>query len=414
MTSVVGDVAAPTLTTVRPGPVLLAGVQDGRSLAAHRTRVGATPAVSLDALLAAARAVDLRGRGGAAFPFATKLAAASRRRALVVINAAEGEPASFKDSTLMTRSPHLVLDGAAVVAAALRTREVHLVVPGERPWVGLAARAAVAERAATGEKLKWQVHDAAPRFVAGQARAVLELLGGRENLPVTAWQPEAISGHRGRPTLLSNAETFAQVAALARLGTATYARPGIGGERGTTLLTVSGDGLAPLVLEVPYGTPLTDVLPDDTLGRPVLVGGYHGAWVGQQDVAALTVSRAAMAAIGARLGAGVVLPLAVGLCPLRRTSHIVTYLAEQTAGRCGPCRNGLPALAAEVSALVAGTGDVHRVEQLVGIVTKRGACAHPDGTAALVASALRRFPAEVHAHEQGLCEFGRVATRVRP
>jgi len=408
------DVAAAALTPVRPGPVLLAGSQDGPSLAAHRARLGAVPAIKMDALLAALRAVDLRGRGGAAFPFATKLAAANRRRAVVVVNASEGEPASLKDSTLMTRSPHLVLDGAALVAAALGTREIHLVVPAEQPSVVQAARTAAAERAATGERLTWHLHEAAPRFVAGQARAVLELLAGRENLPVTAWQPEAISGHRGRPTVLSNAETFAQVAALGRLGTAAYARPGVGAERGTTLLTVSGDGPAPMVVEAAFGTLLTDVVPDEALGRPVLVGGYHGAWVGQQDLAALTVSREAMAAVGARLGAGVVLPLAAGRCPLRRTSQIVTYLAAQSAGRCGPCRNGLPALADEVSALVAGTGDVQRVEALVAIVTKRGACAHPDGTAALVASALQRFPTEVRAHEQGWCEHGRVATRVLP
>lgn len=414
MTTVAVSVHSPAATRVSQGPVLLVGIDDGPSLSAHRARVGATPPVTLEALLAAARAVDLRGRGGAAFPFATKLAAAKPRRAVVVINASEGEPASFKDTTLLTRAPHLVLDGAAVVAAALRTREVHLVVPSERPWVGVAARAALAERAGTGEKIKWQLHEAAPRFVAGQARAVLELLAGRENLPVTSWQPEAISGHKGRPTVLSNAETFAQIAALIRLGADGYARQGSGDEPGTTLLTIGGDGPSPTVLEVPYGTPLTDVLPDESLGRPLLVGGYHGAWIGQQDVPSLTVSRIAMAAIGARLGAGVVLPLAVGLCPLRRTSQIVTYLAAQTAGRCGPCRNGLPTLATEVSALLAGTGNVQRVQELVGIVTRRGACAHPDGTAALVASALQRFPAEVHAHEAGLCEFGRLATRVAP
>ena len=119
-----------------------------------------------------------------------------------------------------------------------------------------------------------------------------------------------------------------------------------------------------------------------------------------------------MTDVGARLGAGVVLPLAHDGCPLLRTAEIVRYLAGQSAGRCGPCRNGLPALAHEVDALVTGTGDVARVGELVGLVTGRGACAHPDGTAQLVQTLLRRFPSELSAHEQGWCSLGRVATRV--
>lgn len=397
---------------VRPGSVLLAHVRHDTSWPAHRRRLGSLRHRDLATLASWCQAVDLRGRGGAAFPFAVKLTTAAGRRPLVVVNGSEGEPASHKDAALLTRAPHLVLDGAALTAYALGTREVHVVVPVELPEVVSAVEAAVAERERHGEDLRWQLHRADARFVGGQARAVLELMAGRPNLPVTAWTPEAVAGHKGRPTLLSNAETFAQVASLARLGPAAYGAFGEGDERGTTLLTVDGDGPAPVVLEVRFGTPLTDVLPDAALGRPVLLGGYHGAWVGPQDVAGLTVSRGSLGGIGARLGAGVVLPLAQGRCPLERTARIVAYLAGQSAGRCGPCRNGLPALAREVAALVAGGGDVRRVRELVGLVAGRGACAHPDGTAGLVRTLLDRFPAEIGAHEQDWCGAGRAVTRV--
>jgi len=398
---------------VRRGGVLLADAGADPSLHAHRRRLGALQHPDLATLATWCGSVDLRGRGGAAFPFATKLTTAARRRALVVVNASEGEPASHKDAALLALAPHLVLDGAAVTAGALGTTEVHVVVPGKRPDLQAVLRSAIQERQRSGEAVRWRVHRADEAFVAGQARAVIELIGGRDNRPVTAWQPEAVAGHRGRPTLLSNAETFAQVASLARVGPAAYGRVGQGGERGTTLLTLNGDGAHPTVLEVPFGTPLVDVLPDEAMGRPVLVGGYHGTWVGPQDVVGLTVSRAAMTDVGARLGAGVVLPLATDGCPLPRTAQIVSYLAGQSAGRCGPCRNGLPALAHEVGALVTGTGDVARVGELVGLVVGRGACAHPDGTAQLVQTLLLRFPAELGAHEQGRCLHGRVATRVR-
>ena len=89
---------------------------------------------------------------------------------------------------------------------------------------------------------------------------MLELLQGRENLPVTSWTPAAVAGLRGRPTLLSNAETYAQVAALIALGAAGYGELGTATEPGTTLLTVAGDGPHGVVLEVPFGVGLGSVL----------------------------------------------------------------------------------------------------------------------------------------------------------
>jgi len=392
---------------VSEGPALLAGIADGPGLAAHRRRRGPSPTPSAEALVEMARAVDLRGRGGAGFPFAIKLAAAARRKAVVVVNASEGEPASHKDAALITCSPHLVLDGAAAVAHALGTREVHIALPSEFPAIRLVVEKALRERAAAGERLRVQLHDAASRFVAGQAQAVLQLLAGRENLPVTAWQPEAVSGHRGRPTLLSNAETFAHIGYLAGVGPQGYAAHGTADEPGTTLLTLRGDGMDPEVREVAYGTPLADVLDETEMTRPLLLGGYHGTWLTPAQLRGLAISRNDIATAGATLGAGVMLPLAEGWCPLVRTAALVDYLAGQSAGRCGPCRNGLPAMAEALGALVHGGGPVRRVEELCGLVVRRGACAHPDGTARLVTSMLQRFPEEVDSHSLGTCRSSR-------
>lgn len=392
---------------VSPGPALLAGIEDGRGLGVHRARFGPVPQVAAGTLVEMARAVDLRGRGGAGFPFAIKVAAAARRRAVVVVNASEGEPASHKDAALMTCAPHVVLDGAAAVAHALGTREVHIVVPSELINVRLVVETALRERAAAGERLKVRLYDAQPAFVAGQAQAVLQLLAGRENLPVTAWQPEAVSGHKGRPTLLSNAETFAQLGHLARVGPFGYAAHGTADEPGTTLLTIRGDGWDPQVREVALGTPLSEVLTEAELEQPLLLGGYHGTWLRPEQLTGLTVSRTAITAAGATLGAGIMLPLVEGGCPLVRTAELVDYLAGQSAGRCGPCLNGLPAMSQEVWALVCGAGSVPRLEELSGLVVRRGACAHPDGTARLVASMLTRFPEEVERHRLGACRGGR-------
>ena len=398
-------VPMPTELHVRPGPALLAGVAAGPGLEAHREQYGALPRVDVDTLLAALGRLRVRGRGGAAFPFEVKLRTAAdrslpgRRRPVVVVNLSEGEPASAKDSALALMRPHLVLDGAVATAYALGARELHVVVPQDRPLVGASVRAALAER---HDRVRTRVHVAASRFVAGQARAVLELMAGRPNLPVTAWSPEAVAGHRGRPTLLSNAETWAQVGLLVLGGEERYAASGTPDEPGTTLLTLSGP--TPEVVEVGFGTPWTDVLPAAWSGRPLLLGGFHGAWVPWAALAGGRVSVDAMRAAGTPLGAGVV--LSPGECPVTFTARVVDYLTAQSARRCGPCLHGLPALADAVHAVADGdpvSGDVNRVEALAATVTGRGACAHPDGTARLARSMLAAFPAEVALHGQGRC-----------
>lgn len=402
-TTAASPIRVPRHVVVLPGPALLAGLSDGPSLAAHRHRYGAVPEIDLETLVELVGRTGVRGRGGAAFPFATKLAtAARRRRSIVVVNLAEGEPASAKDSALALTRPHLVLDGAVATARALGSRGVHLVLPGERPETGRAMEQAVAERE---DRIRISVHTASDSFVAGQARAVLELMSGRPNLPVTAWSPESVSGHGGRPTLLSNAETWAQVGLLVLGGATAYRRLGTPVEPGSTLLTLSGPGAPPEVHEVAFGTPWTEVLRPLRARDEILVGGFHGTWTRWEDLSAMTVSPAGMIAAGTPLGAGVVHVPGPGTCPLAFTSAVVDYLAGQTAGRCGPCFNGLPALALELRAVTQGRDSVARIEQLTQLVARRGACAHPDGTVRLVHSALQVLEDEVTAHLQGRCRI---------
>ncbi len=398
---IAGDVA------VLVGPRVLSGVGDRAGLDAHRARWPQPVDRPVSDWVSMLERVDVRGRGGAAFPFSRKLTltASSGRKRAVVLNAAEGEPGSAKDSALLLTVPHLALDGVQLAARALGVDTVHVVVSGDRPAVRAAVAAAIRERAADGIAYTLS---AAGGFVGGQARAVLELLSGREDLPVTAWAPEAADGLRGRPTLLSNAETFAQFAVLARIGPHEYARAGTPEEAGTTLLTIGGDGQGGIVCEVPFGVSLAAVL--DQCGHDpystVLLGGYHGTWLAAHDVAARRVSRADLATVGATIGAGVVLPIDRQACPVDLTSQIVSYLAGQSARRCGPCRNGLPALAEACAALAAGSAGPTtraRVDELCGLLPGRGACAHPDGTVRLVSSLLRVFPDEVSAHVYGAC-----------
>lgn len=396
-------IPVPHEVVVVPGPALLAGLADGPSLAAHRERHGPVPDIDLEILQDLVGRTGVRGRGGAAFPFATKLAAAARRRrAVVVVNLAEGEPASAKDSALALTRPHLILDGAVATARVLGSRAVHLVLPGERAEAARAVEQAVAER---DDRMRLIVHTASERFVAGQARAVIELMSGRPNLPVTAWSPESVSGHGGRPTLLSNAETWAQVGLLVLGGATAYRRLGTSVEPGTTLLTLSRPGASPEVHEVAFGTPWSEVVRPLQPRDEILVGGFHGTWTRWETLSGMTVSPAGMMTAGTPLGAGVVHVPGASTCPLAFTSAVVDYLAGQSAGRCGPCFNGLPALALELRAATQGQDTGARIERLTQLVARRGACAHPDGTVRLVHSALLVLEDEVSAHRRGRCRL---------
>lgn len=397
---------------VRQGPGLLSGLPDGPGLAAHEQRCGDLPRLDAAALVHLADSVALHGRGGAGFPFPRKLAtaAARRSRAVVVVNLGEGEPASHKDAALVQVAPHLVLDGALLTARALRTHEVHVVLPGGADHVTAAVRTALAQRSARrrDRRIRWTLHDAAEGFVAGQSAAVLELMAGRPNLPVTTWRPSAEAGHRRRPTVLSNAETFAQLGRLALVGVDAYRRLGTAEEPGTTLLTVDGDGSSTrpaTVVEVAFGARWTSVLAAERASAPVLLGGYHGTWAAPGALLGIPVSRVALRRARSDLGAGVVLPLDTG-CPVDRTSTIVSYLASQSARRCGPCFNGLPAIASALSDLACGRGRLFEVRRLADLVDGRGACAHPDGTVRVVRSLLAVFGDEIERHARGRCGAG--------
>jgi ferredoxin len=240
-------------------------------------------------------------------------------------------------------------------------------------------------------------------FRSGEGGALVNAVNGHAPLPPGRKRRASDGGVDGLPTLLSNAETFAQLAVLGLLGAEGYASAGTAGEPGTVLLTVGGSAARPAVVEVPTGTSLGTVL-DICEARAqdgVLVGGYHGAWLPAEVAYDVPVSRAGLEAAGGALGAGVVLPLGPGTCPLGEVARVARYLAAESSGQCGPCKLGLPGIARALSAIVDGSGGMDALEtarRAAGSVRGRGACHHPDGTSRFVLSALEVFTADLAAH----------------
>ncbi|MCJ1676054.1 ferredoxin [Streptomyces sp. APSN-46.1] len=386
-------------------PRLLAGLDTAARLdrVGHLTVHGALPQYSPDELVELAEGIDLRGRGGAGFPFARKLRAVTRSarardgRTAVVVNASEGEPSCLKDKALLLHVPHLVLDGALLAAAALGAEDV--VVGVTREDVERSLREAVAERGPVGSRVR--VTRLPERFVTGEGTSMINGLDGGPALPSGQKVRTSERGLGGLPTLLSNTETYAQLAVAARLGAAGYNAAGLPGEPGTMLLTVGGS----TVVEVPIGTSLAYVLDlcGSGPGQGVLVGGYHGRWLAPAAARSAALSRQSLAAYDAVLGAGAVLPLPEDTCPAGEVARVTRWMADESAGQCGPCVRGLPSLADAVENMVAGGGRaaLEAVQARMRAVRRRGACSHPDGTSSFVASALAVFPDELRDHALG-------------
>ncbi|MCQ4082368.1 ferredoxin [Streptomyces sp. RB6PN25] len=378
----------------------------------HLSVHGPLPDLGLSHLTALAEEIGLCGRGGAGFPFARKLRAvatssrARRSTAAVVVNGCEGEPACRKDTVLLARAPHLVLDGALLAAEALGAEQ--LVVGVTRAPLEESVRRAMAERGLSerrGRRLRARVFRMPERFVSGEATALLRAAGGGPALPPGRRVRSAERGLSGLPTLVSNAETFAQLAVAARMGAGTYASTGTREEPGTVLLTLGGCVPRRTVLETPTGVPLAHILErcGSGTGQGVLVGGYHGTWLDPDSASMAAVSRASMAAHRATLGAGAVLPLSWDVCPLGETLRVAQWLAAETAGQCGPCRLGLPALAGALADVLGGGGRaaLDTLRQYAGSVRGRGACKHPDGSARFVLSSVNTFTDDLAAHVLG-------------
>ena len=408
VTEAAADLALPRLLPAGPVP-------GPASRARHLVRYGPPPARLSEQgraeLMAEVERSGLTGRGGAGFPAARKLAAVRHsqpggRTAVVVANGTEGEPASAKDKVLLARSPHLVLDGAAIAADLIGARQALIVVPN--PVRDLVADA-VAERAAAGpEAVRWRVVTAAEGFVAGQASAVVHWIDRGVPKPTATPPRLAERGLRGAPTLVHNVETLAHLALIARYGADWFRSAGTAREPGSMLVTVLGAVCDPAVLEIAIGTPVSEVL--DQAGGPsrplraLLLGGYSGTWADAAAACSRPFSSAGLADLGAGTGAGLIAALPDDACGLAETARVARYLAGQSTGQCGPCLFGLDAIARGVERLADGrTAETAALARWLGQVAGRGACGHPDGVSRLVRSALTVFADELEQHAAGWC-----------
>jgi len=400
-----------TLTTaVLPGlePRLLSRQRE--DLAAYRRLGGYRPLDYADRLLSEVESSGLVGRGGAAFPLAVKLRAVRDNGRLaggsvVVANGEEGEPASIKDRWLLRNRPHLVLDGLRLAAAMVAADRAYVYVSDAES--ARSVEAALTEHA-FGD-ITIELINVAPGYIAGEETAVTRAINGGPVKPTDKPPRPFQRGVGGRPTLVSNVETLANLPFLHRHGSAEFRSVGTSLSVGTFLVTLTGGGRPPGLYEVPHGLPFRELLAlhgissDQVQGA--LLGGYFAGLLNRVVLDA-TLDHETLRGLGSGLGCGAI-SVITDDCPVAVAASVLAYFDRENAGQCGSCFNGTAAMAAVACALrdgAATSDDLDRLRRWSVTLRGRGACATLDAATNVAGSLLDQFPQAVARHLDNACE----------
>lgn len=326
-----------------------------------------------DAALSWVEQSGLRGRGGAYFPVARKwrAALAEDRPLALVVNAEEGEPGVFKDRVLLARRPGRFLEGLAIAAEVLRPEVVVIFINGHaRPALG-ALEAALREAPPPG--VECTIVRGAGGYVLGEETTLLNAIEGRKAVPRLRPPYPVESGLFGMPTVVNNVETIANLSVLFREGVDAFRSQGTAEAPGTKLLSVSGQVVQPGLYEVPLGATLDEVLalaggPLQGLASGVLAGGPSGGFL-PASLFSTQLLPGMIHPTGAVAGSG-------GMVFLDETADLraavlamARFNADESCGKCTPCREGSPRV---VEALQAGQAGVPELLDVVGLASLCG------------------------------------------
>jgi NADH:ubiquinone oxidoreductase subunit F (NADH-binding) len=407
--------AAPAITvTTWPGcPSRLLGDRPGHGrehYPAYRGLGGYRPLADPDKLLDEVERSGLQGRGGAAFPLAVKLRAVRDNGRLaggtvVVANGEEGEPASIKDRWLLRHRPHLVLDGLRLAAAMVSADRAHVYVSD--PESARSVEAALTEHA-VGD-ITIELCNVDPAYIAGEETAVTRVINGGPAKPTDKPPRPFQKGVGGRPTLVSNVETLANLPYLQQHGSAAFRSLGTSLSPGTFLVTLTGAGRPPGLYEIPHGVPFSELLALHGVSseqvQGALLGGYFAGLLNRAVLDA-TLDHETLRGLGSGLGCGAIAVITDD-CPVAVAASVLAYFDRENAGQCGSCFNGTAAMAAVGGALrdgVATSDDLDRLRRWSVVLRGRGACATLDAATNVAGSLLDQFPQAVAHHLDNTCE----------
>lgn len=369
----------------------------------------------------------LLGRGGSAFPAGRKWKAVAGQSGsrVVLVNAAESEPASNKDQALLLLRPHLVIEGALLAAHAVGARDLIFYLHTNARMVQQSVSDSIDELVRAGSSLpRTRIVTAEPGYVAGEETAAIQRANGKPAKPSFKPPRPFESGVKGKPTLVQNVETLANVPLIARHGGEWFRSIGTPEIPGTLLVTLSGAVANPGVYEVPGGSEIKWIL-DESGGMvrgeklsALLPGGYFSGWLDEQSVRrGATLEPGSLKQYGAMLGTAAVTVVPDSVCGLEQAAALLRFFADESARQCGPCTFGTAAMADILERVTRGRAehdDLSRLQRYAEeMLPKRGACGHLDGATIAARTALAVFRNEIAQHlRTGTC--GRARRVVLP
>jgi len=334
-------------------------------------------------VIAAISASGLRGRGGAGFLTGQKwnfVAKSSTTPKYIVANLDEGDPGVFANRTLAEADPHSILEGMAIAAYAIGSEQGYIYIRSEYP-LGVQTLKKAVEQAKTqsflGEKVLGtdfrfdvELRLGAGAFVAGEETAILASIEGRRAMPRPRPPYPAVSGLWGKPTLINNVETLANVPLIILNGSAWFSKIGSPVCSGTKCFSLTGKTNNPGLIEVPMGTTLGEVVYDIGGGVPegrkfkaVLVGGPSGGCL-PEDKLNLPIDYDSLTKAGAIMGSGGIVVLDDKSCMVDTAHFFTDFCVDESCGKCVPCRVGLTKARGILAGIMGGEGRVEDLEKL--------------------------------------------------
>ncbi|MGO9112865.1 MAG: NAD(P)H-dependent oxidoreductase subunit E [Thermoguttaceae bacterium] len=374
------------------------------------------------------RQSGLRGRGGAGFPTGVKWAIvrqAADQSKYVICNGDEGDPGAFMDRMLMESFPYRIIEGMSIAAYAVGATKAIVYVRAEYPFAVQRMREALERlrrRDLLGSlapkcplELRFDVFEGAGAFVCGEETALLESMEGRRGIPRLRQPYPAQRGLFGRPTLINNVETYANLPWIFRNGAAAFAQHGTAKSKGTKVFALAGKTVRGGLIEVPMGITIRRVVEDIGGGiagghrfKAVLIGGPSGGCL-PESLADTPIDYESLVEKGAIMGSGGLVVLDDGDCMVDIARYFLSFCQHESCGRCTFCCVGTRRLQDILERLTQGAGeagDLEELEQLSSMVKSASQCGLGKTAPNPVITTLRYFRDEYEAHLQGRCPAG--------
>jgi bidirectional [NiFe] hydrogenase diaphorase subunit len=362
----------------------------------------------------------LRGRGGAGFPSGVKWGLVARTagdQKYVICNGDEGDPGAFMDRSIMEGDPHRVLEGMAIAAYAVGANQGYIYVRGEYPLAIRRLQRAIrqAEREGvlgtrifdTPFQFRVDIRIGGGAFVCGEETALIASIEGGRGQPHARPPYPAASGLWGKPTLINNVETYANIAPIVVHGGAWYAEYGTEKSRGTKVFALAGKIQNTGLVEVPFGITVREVIEDVAGGitgghqfKAIQTGGPSGGCV-PASMLDLSIDYDSLASVGTIVGSGGLLVMDDTSCMVDVARFYMDFCMHESCGKCIPCRTGTAEAVRILDRITTGLGthdDLERLEMLCPYMQDASLCGLGQTAPNPVVSTLRYFRDEYLAH----------------